>query len=143
MSSEGSPRLIWRCPADLLEQIEADIALSLQTRRGEPWTTTAYIKAAIVEFLRKRRASRDRSKRGQSLKRRLADYLERLGVQVSDQAEDGVDVGAPLETEPLTDKERGALYELATAEANFFAAQLEAGKLCDSRVGRVPLGKRP
>ena len=67
MSSEGSPRLIWRCPADLLEQIEADIALSHQTRRGEPWTTTAYIKAAIVEFLRKRRASRDRSKRGQSL----------------------------------------------------------------------------
>lgn len=110
--------MIPRCPADLLEQIEADIALSHQTRRGEPWTTTAYIKAAIVEFLRKRRASRDRSKRGQSLKRRLADYAERLGVQVPTMAEDGVDLGAPVVTEQLTRAEVQELYDkLANGDA--------------------------
>jgi len=51
--SKGNPRVILRMPAAELAELEKFIAASNERRRGEPWTMSDFIRAAVREKIAK------------------------------------------------------------------------------------------
>lgn len=61
--SKGNPIVKVRIPAELVAEIEAEIKMRNFYTRNEPWDFSGFLRAAIAEFKRKRRASRGERKR--------------------------------------------------------------------------------
>ena len=78
--SKGSPVTPLRIPQDLLDLVRIQIDQSECYRRGEPWTLSSFIRAAILEKLAKMKRSRKpRRKKGRSHNQQVA-LAERLIV---------------------------------------------------------------
>lgn len=64
--SKGNPIVPLRFPPQLLDQVDAKIRRSLDTRAAEPWTRTSFILAAVKEKLAKMKRSAGGRRKGRT-----------------------------------------------------------------------------
>jgi len=68
LSYEGSQIIPVRIPAELLAQIDASVAWSIECKPGEPWTRSSFILDAVREVFRHRAREKKARKARQARK---------------------------------------------------------------------------
>lgn len=68
MSSKGSRVVPVRIPQALLEKIDAAVTRSVEGKKGEPWTRSSFIVAAVMDKLAHMERSSGRAADGLSMK---------------------------------------------------------------------------
>jgi len=74
--SRGSPKIVVRVSAELLQQLDLDLATRNENTRHELWERSDWVRAAIREKLDHRRRSRGRTRKVKSLPTSLPEHGE-------------------------------------------------------------------